>query len=341
MTKKIAIIPSYEPTYVLIELVISLKKDNYIIIVIDDGSGENYKKIFEECKKYSYVISYENNKGKGYALKRGMQYVKNNYNDYIIITIDSDGQHKVEDANKLYNYCIEHKDELVTGKRIRSNKTPIKSKIGNGITRSVFKITTGLDVYDTQTGLRCFSNNLIDFMLFVPGERFEYEMNVLLECARNKTKIKELEIQTVYENKNKGTHFKAIKDSVKIYKEIIKFSLSSIVSFVTDYVFFTLFLSIVKNLNTSNIIARVISSIINYSINKEFVFKSKKSLYKSAIQYFLLAVFILIINTIILNVLVIIININPLIAKLLTETILFIISWIIQKNIVFTRQKNT
>lgn len=340
MTKKIAIIPAYEPNDILIELVKELEKNNFINVVIDDGSGNNYKDIFKQCKKFSHVISYEKNNGKGYALKTGMQYVKKNYNDYIIITIDSDGQHKVEDANKLFNYCIEHKNELVIGKRIRSSKTPLKSKIGNSITRGIFRLTTGLDVYDTQTGLRGFSSDLIKFMLNIPGDRFEYEMNVLLECARNKIKIKELEIQTIYKNGNNGTHFKAIKDSFKIYKEIIKFSISSIVSFIIDYVFFTLFLSIVKNLTISNIIARIISSIFNYSINKKIVFRSNKSLYKSAIQYLLLVIGILILNTIILNIFVKILNVNPLLAKLFTETILFIINWLIQKNIVFDHQKN-
>ena len=339
--KKIAIIPAYEPRDILIQLVKELKKNNYINIIIDDGSGNDYKKIFDECKKFSHVISYEKNMGKGYALKKGMQYVNDNYKDYIIVTIDSDGQHKVEDANKLFDYCMGHKNELVTGKRIRNKKTPLKSKIGNSLTRGIFKFTTGLDVYDTQTGLRSFSNDLINFMLNIPGDRFEYEMNVLLECARNKIKIKEMEIQTVYEDGNKGTHFKAIKDSFKIYKEIIKFSLSSIVSFIIDYVFFTIFLSIVKNTTISNIIARVISSIINYSINKNIVFKSKNSLYKSAVQYFLLAICILILNTIILNIFVNIFNVHPLIAKLVTEIILFFINWLIQKNIVFEHQKNS
>ena len=217
------LIPAYEPDNKLIHLVEVLSKEELDIIIVDDGSGPDYKEIFTSCEKYSKIISYETNEGKGHALKTGFKYIKENYKEpYIITTMDSDGQHRVKDAKKLMKACSKNKDILYLGKRIRSEKTPIRSRIGNGITRFIYKKVAGLDIYDTQTGLRAFSDNLIDKLLEVPGSRFEYEMNVLLEFARAKIKMKEIQIETIYIDNNSGTHFNAIKDSYKIYKDIIK-----------------------------------------------------------------------------------------------------------------------
>lgn len=225
--KNIILIPAYEPNNKLIHLVEELSKEDLDIIIVDDGSGSNYKEIFNSCKKYSKIISYENNEGKGHALKTGLKYIKENYKkSYIIATMDSDGQHTIKDAKKLIKECSKNKDALYLGKRIRSKKTPLRSRIGNGITRFVYKITTGLDIYDTQTGLRAFSDNLIDYMLEIEGDRFEYEMNVLLKCAKDKIKMKEIQIETIYIDNNSNSHFNGIKDSYKIYKDIIKHAIS-------------------------------------------------------------------------------------------------------------------
>ena len=168
--KKVVLIPSYEPDDKLIKLVENLSKEDLDVIVVDDGSGKKYKDIFKEVEKYNKVISYQNNKGKGYALKTGFKYIKDKYkDDYVVVTMDSDGQHTIKDAKKLCDYCIENKDTLVLGKRIRSKKTPLRSRFGNWITKITYGLTTGVYVYDTQTGLRAFSNNLMDFIINISG----------------------------------------------------------------------------------------------------------------------------------------------------------------------------
>lgn len=339
--KKIILIPSYEPDEKLIELLKELNNKNMDVIIVDDGSGKNYKEIFEKAKEYGYIISYQNNKGKGYALKTGFKYIKERYkNEYIVITMDSDGQHSVKDAIKLIKYLEENTEELVLGKRIRSKKkTPFKSRIGNSITRFIYKISTGIDIYDTQTGLRGFTNKLMDYMLEIEGDRYEYEMNVLLRFPQLGIKMKEIEIETIYIQNNSKTHFNAIKDSYKIYKQIIKFSCSSLISFFIDYILYTIFMLELKNIILANILARIISGTANYILNKKVVFKSKEMMCKSLIQYIALATFILILNTVILKFLVYVIGINELIAKIIVEILLFIISWIIQKRFIFNKSK--
>ena len=332
--KLIVLIPSYEPDENLTKLIKNLNKNKITSIVVDDGSGKDYKEIFDNLD--TKVISYEINQGKGHALKEGYKYIKDNNKEYVVVTMDSDGQHRIEDALNLYNYILKNDDTLVLGKRPRGEKTPLRSKVGNAITRFVFHLVSGQDVYDTQTGLRAFSNKLIDYMLEVKGERFEYEMNVLLYAKNNKIPIKELEIETIYIDNNSKSHFNAFKDSFKVYKEIIKFSLSGIISFLIDYILFIVFKVVLNNITIANVIARTISSTINYIINKNIVFKSNKNIAKSLLEYYGLVIFILLINTLLLNLLSIIIN--PILAKLIVEIVLFIISWLVQKILIFKRK---
>ena len=336
--KTIVLIPSYEPDNNLIDLVNELKENKLEIVVVNDGSGKEYNSIFNKIKKKVKVISYDTNQGKGYALKIGLEYIKETYKDFIVVTMDSDGQHSVKDALKLSNYAEKHPDELVIGKRIRSEKTPLRSKLGNSITMLIYRLSTGVKVYDTQTGLRAFTNELIDFMLNVEGNRYEYEMNVLLYAPSNNIKIKEIEIETIYIENNEGSHFNTIKDSYRVYKEIIKYSLSSIISFVIDYSLFAIF-SIFLSITLSNIFARIISASINFTINKKVVFKSNKNLLISLVEYALLAIFILTCNTLLLN-LFVNIGINKFVAKLIVEISLFIISFLVQKTFVFKKKNN-
>ena len=334
---KVILIPSYEPDDKLIKLVDELKKNKLNVVVVNDGSSKEFDPIFNKIKKKVKVISYDTNQGKGYALKIGLEYIKENYKDYVVVTMDSDGQHSVKDAIKLSNYAEKHPNELVIGKRIRSEKTPLRSKLGNSITMFIYRLSTGVKVYDTQTGLRAFTSELMDFMQNVEGNRYEYEMNVLLYAPSNDIKIKEIEIETIYIENNEGSHFNTIKDSYRVYKEIIKYSLSSIISFIIDYSLFALF-SIFLSITLSNIFARIISASINFTINKKIVFKSDKSILISLIEYALLAIFILVCNTLLLNLLVNI-GINKFIAKLIVEISLFIISFLVQKTMIFKKKK--
>ena len=327
----ILLIPAYEPDEKLVELVNKINKEKITSIVIDDGSGPKYKDLFDKLD--TKVISYKQNKGKGHALKTGYKYIQENYKEYIIVTIDSDGQHRLEDAKKLYKYVLKHNNTLVLGKRPRSKKTPLRSRIGNGITKFIFNIVAGQYIYDTQTGLRAFSNNLMDYMLNIKGNRYEYEMNVLLNAHKNNIPIYEIEIETIYIDNNSGSHFNAFKDSYKIYKEIFKFASSSLLCFIVDYLLFNILNILTNTVIVSNIIARLISSILNYNINNHLVFKSKKKKSKSIIEYFSLALIILILNTTIVKLLSLVML--PSIAKLLTEILLFTFSWFIQKNIIF------
>lgn len=221
---RIALIPAYEPDEHLIELLKRLAVIDIDVIVVDDGSGPLYKDIFNEASKYAtkVISSRDVNKGKGYTLKEGFKYIVDNYNEYAVVTMDSDGQHKEDDAMNLLDYVISNKESFVLGKRLRGDNVPLRSKIGNSITQFVFRKLTGKNIYDTQTGLRAFTNKLMDFMINIDGDRFEYEMNVLVDSIKNNIDIHEIVIETIYIEKNKHSHFHTFKDSYKVYKALFK-----------------------------------------------------------------------------------------------------------------------
>lgn len=223
-----ALIPAYNPDDKLIEITHEHVKYGFNIVVVDDGSDETCNDIFTEIIACADVLHHRTNRGKGAALRTGLDYIaqKNSgladTNGYVVVTLDADGQHYMNDVLRVTEKSEENRDALVLGARGFDNDVPIKSRLGNDITRHVFFFVTGVKVWDTQTGLRAFSDKHIDFMRQIEGDRYEYEINVLLEYVGKKIKIMEVPIQTIYLDDNKSSHFNAVRDSFLIYARILK-----------------------------------------------------------------------------------------------------------------------
>ena len=338
MKKYIALIPAYKPSAFLPELLKELQSYGFENVLVDDGSGTEYEHIFLESSRYAEVLHHVQNAGKGAALKTGLAYIATHYpRDAVVVTVDADGQHKPNDALAICKLAETHAGTLVLGSRKLNADVPLRSKMGNTITRFVYRVSTGLKVYDTQTGLRAFRADMIPELLAIPGSRYEYEMNVLLQFAGKRIPIVEHEIETVYLDNNASSHFDAVKDSVRIYKEILKFSASSFVGFLVDYAAYSLLLLFGCGLTLSNVIARVISASVNFILNRKLVFHSKESLLKSAVKYACLAICILAGNTLVLNLFVNTCGMNQLLAKIITEVMFYILSWLAQRLLVFKK----
>ena len=325
------------------QIVNELIESSFEVVVVNDGSNPSYDEIFSQLPKEVHYLSYETNQGKGYALKYGFSYIQKNFpSDSIVVTMDSDGQHKVSDAIKVCEKC-EEVGGLVIGSRHFDKSTPFKSRFGNFMARTSFLISTHHRIYDTQTGLRAFSFELLDSLTAVKGNRYEYEMNVLLEFIKCGIQINEVKIETIYLDNNAGTHYKPFKDTLRIFKELLKFSISSLIGFLVDYTCFTL-LTLIPNewaywVLMCNIIARVISASVNFTINYKVVFKSKEKLWLAILKYIGLALFILGCNTALLWLLVNQANMNKYLAKIIVEVTMFIVSWLIQRLFVFQRRR--
>ncbi|MEE5993605.1 MAG: bifunctional glycosyltransferase family 2/GtrA family protein [Oscillospiraceae bacterium] len=336
---RIALIPAYKPCDEMIHTVKQLYDNHFDVVVVNDGSGNDYEPVFRIAENIASVISHETNKGKGEALKTGMQYIYEHFvPPYIVVTADADGQHKTEDIIHVSETAEQFPDTLILGSRKFDNDVPIRSRFGNAVTRTVYHISSGQKIDDTQTGLRAFSDKLLPEMLSVAGSRYEYEMNVLMEMPRRNIPIKEVTIQTVYLDGNSSSHFHAVKDSFRIYKEILKYSASSFISFLADYGLFCLLSFFTGSTVISNIAARLCSSILNFNLNRKFVFCSESKLKTSAFKYFTLAAVILALNTLLLKMLSFT-GMNPYTAKLITETVLFLFSYILQHTFVFRKER--
>ncbi|MCJ7836770.1 bifunctional glycosyltransferase family 2/GtrA family protein [Cuneatibacter sp. NSJ-177] len=346
--RRIAMIPAYEPGHGFPDLIREINNAGFTVVVVDDGSGEQYADIFKKVKAYARVLTHKENQGKGCALKTGLRYIAEHFpENSILVTMDSDGQHRVGDAVRLCRNAEKNPGALILGSRRMKGNVPIRSRFGNTITRLVYRISTGEKVYDTQTGLRAFSGNLVSFLLTIPGKRYEYEMNVLLESARLQIPIVEMEIETIYMDHNAGSHFDTWKDSYRVYKEILQFSASSFAGFLVDYTLYSLLTLLTAgfpaavSLRLSNIGARIVSASVNYTINRTLVFKSKNGVIQSAGQYILLAAVILIGNTIVLDFFVNTAGVNRFFAKLAAELIFFSLSWLAQRCLIFRKNPDS
>lgn len=337
----IVIIPAYNPDEKLEEIVDDLWELGYRVIVVNDGSSKSSDKIFDAVADVADVLNHSVNQGKGAAIKTALRYLKNCDipQETIIATMDADGQHDPIDVQNVITYAHTTRGEaLVLGVRTIGKAMPLKSRVGNWMTKTVFHIVTGKEISDTQTGLRAFGLPLLDFMLQVPGERYEYESNVLLQTVKHQISVKEVPIRTIYRNReNSSSHFRAIFDSIRIYKDIIKFTLCSISSFLIDFLLFGLFTILFPKTEEAvlfaNIAARVMSAGYNYYMNTTKVFNERPTR-KKATEYAVLAFGILVANSAVLS-LYMEAEIPKYIAKILTELTLFAISFLVQKFIIY------
>ena len=347
MKRQFALIPAYKPNENLISFIQSLETRGLEVVVVNDGSGEDYLPLFRKIEKQSLakVIHLEKNQGKGAALKAGLAYLNTVNDDFQVITLDADGQHSLQDALFLLQKSLKNEGSLLLGSRMQSKDSPLRSRIGNYITKKVFSLTTGVKVEDTQTGMRAFSKSLIPKLLQIQGNRYEYEMNMLLDFAKEGIPIQEYPIETIYINDNEESHFDTVKDSIRIYSQILKFISSSLLSFCIDFLLYTASFSLSGSILFSNAFARLISLHCNFFMNKNYVFQNasegtKREHLKEYLSYLGLALSLFAINTLLLSAVVEVLGINAYLAKIITEILLFILSYFVQKHLIFSKQEN-
>ncbi|MCR2803378.1 bifunctional glycosyltransferase family 2/GtrA family protein [Paenibacillus soyae] len=336
----ICLIPSYEPDNRLTQLIHELKAQiNATIVIVDDGSGPLYRHLFEQARREGcIVLTHLTNKGKGRALKTGFSYILDLPDPQgAVVCADSDGQHLPADIKRIAEAAVLHPDHIVLGGRRFTGDVPMRSRFGNTLTRKVYGAATGLNVYDTQTGLRGFSFSMLDCLCRIPGERFEYEMNMLLAASEEGWPLLELPIDTVYLENNQSSHFRPLADSFKIYLPFLKFSASSILSAAIDFALLFLLAWWTDHLLVAVAGARLCSSIFNYAMNRRFVFRKKNgaAIARSMPKYFALVLLILLLNYGLMAFTHEGIGLPLLASKLVTEASLFLFSFWAQRKFVY------
>ncbi len=305
LSKISVVLPSLDPDEKLIAVVDGLLEYGFSdIILVNDGSKEENLHYFYDLAAQHpqiHLLHHEVNKGKGAALKNAFRYfLENRPEGFGVVTVDGDNQHHPEDTRR----CCEHM--LKTGRTVLGcrdftlDHVPARSRFGNHTTSLIFKIFVGMTISDTQTGLRAIPRDVLQELVNVYGDRFEYETNMLLAFKTKGIDFDEVKIRTVYIEENKSSHFRVIHDSWRIYKLILahffRYTLSSLVSAIVDTGAYSLLSFLLQSVlkgfaltAAAGVGARVISSLLNFFMNQKLVFRTKVSTGTAMLRYYCLA----------------------------------------------------
>lgn len=345
------IIPSLEPDQRLTMLLQELRANGFTrIVVVNDGSSADYNAFFDAARHEHGcdILQHAVNLGKGRGLKNAFNHVLLTWPDCIgIVTADSDGQHSVPDIAACAQKLVENPHKLILGcRRFMLEGVPFHNRCGNLITSKVTEILSGLKVSDTQTGLRGVPREFMKTLMNVKGERFNYEMNMLLKARENDIEIAEVPISTIYDAAGQSSHFNLWKDSARIYALFSKFILSSLFAFAVDIIVFTLLLQLLRHsmspaeyIFAATLGARILSSLTNYAINKNGVFKSKGHFRKTLVKYYLLCIVQLCVSAGLVYGFHNLTGLHETPIKIVVDILLFFVSFQIQREWVFKRKR--
>ena len=333
------LIPAFNPGSGLLETVESLAGLGFRdFVVVNDGSRADSEWIFDRlaARQGCVVLRHAENLGKGRALKTGLNHFLVYFPDHSgVITVDADGQHTAQDAAAVARAIPERPRQLILGSRTFSGKVPLRSLAGNLATRYVLKLLTGRRLRDTQSGLRGIPRGAAPLLLRLEGERYEYEMNMLLEAPRAGFGIFETPISTVYLNGNLSSHFNPLRDSMRIYFVLLRFSLSSLLAAALDLGGFAAGYYLTGHLLGSLLTARLASSLLNFFLNMQFVFHSRVELAASLSRYYLLVGFIATLSYLLIRGLTEKLGAPVMAAKILVDTLLWLVTFAVQRIFVF------
>lgn len=332
------LIPAYQPDARLPRLILELHRadPSTKIVVVDDGSGQKFSDIFDaSATAGAHVISYENNRGKGYALREGFTWIRDVAGDSpeCVVTADADGQHTLNDIFRVGRTCTDT-GTSVLGVREFVGHVPAPSRIGNTATSALFWLATGWKLKDTQTGLRAFPVALLPELLEVQGDRYEYELRVLLHLAKFRHPVTQISIETIYEAGNPTSHFRPLQDSARIWAPLLKFAASSGVATVIDYVLVLVLNALTGALFFPVVTARLVSASVNFAMNRRVFEATGVPLRRSALRYAALAVAVVAGSYTMLAVLTGI-GMPLWIAKIIADTTMYLVSYSAQSRYVF------
>jgi putative flippase GtrA len=337
------LIPSYEPDARLPELVSRLTPWSRVVVV-DDGSGEAYAELFAASGRCgAVVLTHSENEGKAAALRTGFRWLLENAPGETVVCADSDGQHLPQDVRAVGTLASERladgeADGIVLGARRFDVRVPLRSRFGNSVTSWLVASVTGRRLADTQTGLRAYPPGLLPWLLTVRGERFAYELRMLLDAARQGVPVVEVPIETVYLDHNASSHFRPIADSWRVLLPILLFAGSSLIAFGLDTLLLLGLSALTGSLVLSIIGARLVSGTVNFALNRRTVFRSTGRIGPQIARYAALAAALLVASYLGLWALTSV-GLPLLVAKVATDVTLFAASYAVQRTHVFGRVK--
>lgn len=226
MNSYAVLIPAYKPMPELADYVRELISGGAgLVLVVNDGSPKSDQDIFKQVDQIPncQVIGYDDNRGKGMALKYGFSYLFEHYRELVgVVTADADGQHRVEDVVTIGEHLCHYDASYIIGMRdFSQDHVPLRSWLGNRLTTIMFYLFFGKWVKDTQTGLRGIKMEELPEVIQLPGERFDYEINILIMIAICDKSYQMVHIHTVYAEDH-SSHYDTWHDSVLIGRQMIR-----------------------------------------------------------------------------------------------------------------------
>lgn len=279
------------------------------------------------------------------AIKLGLEFIKMHFSSpYTVVIVDTDGYHTPESVKLIVDEASLHPDTLILSRQSQKEKR-FWDRLVCSIKHLLYRRYVGIDVYGETNCLKAFSSSLLSFFTDIRDNHYDHDINLLIKCRENNIPVMEIKTKTTKPLGN--THWVDVVHSIyKRHQNIIKFASSSFTAFLIDYAIYSLILMIGTDrinfisLTFANIVARITSSSVNFTINRKFVFKSNKNIQKSATQFFTLAAVILCCNSVVLNFLANILCINHYIAKIITEMFFFVFNYTIQNFVIFRKKKD-
>ncbi len=331
------LIPAFEPPPSLLALVEALSPATAVaaIVVVDDGSTEPYRDRFAAVAAVpkTVVLRHPRNRGKGAALKTGLAHAAALPDVACVVTADADGQHAAADVLAVAARTAET-GELHLGVREVGGDAPLRSRFGNALTRKVLGALTGLRLRDTQTGLRGIPARAIPALLELADDGYDYEMDMLVSCARNDWPVREVPIATIYIDGNRSSHFNPVLDSLRIYYVLLRYLVSSLVAAIVDNLLFVAAFEATSSLVGAQIVGRVGGVSVNYWLNRTRVFRSRAPAGTALARYLTLVAASGTASYWLIRLLVAS-GMSVLSAKLAAESLLFFLNFALQRAFVF------
>jgi glycosyltransferase involved in cell wall biosynthesis len=347
MEQVVLVIPAYKPSAGLVSWVDTVMKNSgelfCQVVIIDDGSGLEHRKLFQELRERPLVTILEHaiNLGKGAALKTGFNHTLiHQPQANAVVTADADGQHAPHDVAKIAGAAIENPGCLVLGYRQFSSDVPMRSRLGNLITVGVFRLLGGMKIKDTQTGLRAWPKKLCLEGLRIALNGYNFEMENLVrskDWLAQESKIVELPIDTIYLDDNQASHFNPILDSMRIYFVLLRYFGASLVAFGVDNVVFMISKLLGAEILTSQVVARTLAVLVVFTLLRCVVFNSDARWQVSLTKYLMLVFAFGAMSYAAINFLHDSYGVNVLAAKLLAEAILFLAGFAISRLFIFNK----
>jgi len=213
-------IPAFNEAEQLPKILSKLKKITNSIIVCDDGSTDNTSIIAEEFG--AKVVKHEKNQGYGSAIKSIFQMASDMDSD-VLITFDADGQHRIEDINKVLQPIKDEQADIVIGSRFldNNNKVPGYRKFGIKLITQVTNASIKKHFTDSQSGFRAYKKEVLENIILTE-KGMGISTEILIKASEKNFKITEIPIKILYEG-DTSTH-NPVSHGTSVLISTIKFT---------------------------------------------------------------------------------------------------------------------